>query len=66
MKTSRKEKIGMSKMSIEEVHKQLKKRSSKKKARILEGFFKTGPCQYAEGDIIIKIKVPRRREITKK
>jgi len=39
----------------------LRKYSSKQKAKILKRFFKTGPGEYAQGDIFIGITVPRLR-----
>ena len=36
------------------------------KARFLQGFFKTGKGQYAEGDILLGIVVPHTRDIVKR
>lgn len=43
----------------------LSKYSNKKKAKVLQSFFKTGPGQYAEGDIFLGVSVPRIRQIAK-
>ncbi len=39
--------------------------SNPEKARFLQGFFKTGKGQYAEGDIFLGIVVPQVRDIVK-
>ena len=44
----------------------LKSLASAKKAKDLQWFFKTGPGQYAEGDIFLGVMVPQNRKIAKK
>jgi 3-methyladenine DNA glycosylase AlkD len=44
----------------------LRKYSNKKQAKILQGFFKTGPGEYAQGDIFLGIKVPILRSLAKR
>jgi len=48
-------------MSLIKVKKELRKYASLEKARILQGFFKTGKGEYAEGDIFIGVVVPKTR-----
>ena len=43
----------------------LEKIADPEKARILMGFFKTGPGQYGEGDLFRGIKVPEIRELVR-
>jgi len=45
---------------------ELKALASSKKAKDLQWFFKTGPGQYAEGDIFLGVMVPQNRKIAKK
>jgi len=49
-----------------EIKKELKNFSSKKQAKVLSSFFKTGKGQYGEGDKFLGIKVPILRKIAKK
>lgn len=59
-------------MSLSKVKSSLHKHSDKKKAKILQRFFKTGPGEYAEGDIFPGISatvmrdLPREEEFLKK
>jgi len=52
-------------MSASAIKKRLKKYSSKEKAAVLRRFFKTGPGEYAEGDIFIGVVVPDTRKVVK-
>ncbi len=46
--------------------KDLQKCKNKRDARILQGFFKTGPGEYGQGDIFLGIKVPVLRVLSKR
>ena len=50
-------------MTPRDIQKKLEKLASKNKAKILQGFFKTGPGEYGEGDIFLGINVPVLRKI---
>ena len=50
-------------INSEIIRKELKVFSNKDKAKILQGFFKTGPGEYAAGDIFIGVKVPEIRPV---
>ena len=50
-------------MTARDIQKKLKKLANKNKAKILQGFFKTGPGAYGEGDIFLGINVPVLRKI---
>lgn len=48
-----------------EISKRLQKMGDKEDAQFLQGFFKTGPGQYGEGDIFLGIRVPAIRKLAK-
>lgn len=53
----------MMKQSLIPAQVELRKRATPGKARILSGFFKTGPGQYGEGDVFIGVTVPDARRV---
>jgi len=50
-------------MSLTKLKQDLQKLANKEKAKILQGFFKTGKGQYGEGDIFLGITVPEQRKV---
>ncbi|MCE5212586.1 MAG: DNA alkylation repair protein [Deltaproteobacteria bacterium] len=52
-------------MNANEISKRLLEMGNKEDARFLQGFFKTGPGQYGEGDIFLGIRVPVVRKLAK-
>ena len=52
-------------MTAEKIQKYLRQFASKEKARLLQGFFKTGPGQYGEGDKFLGVMVPNIRRTVK-
>jgi 3-methyladenine DNA glycosylase AlkD len=52
-------------MTVPEIKRKLRKLADKEKAGILQGFFKTGPGQYGEGDVFLGITVPMLRKLAK-
>jgi len=53
-------------MSLNELKNDFLKLKNKKKALILQRFFKTGKGEYGEGDIFLGVVVPKQRELVKK
>ena len=53
-------------MGLKKLKSELRKYSDKEKSKILQRFFKTGPGEYAEGDIFLGIKVPILRTLAKR
>ncbi len=52
-------------MTVPEIRRKLHKLADKEKARLLRGFFKTGPGQYGEGDVFLGITVPKLRKLAR-
>jgi len=50
-------------LSFSEAKLSLRRHASFQKAKLLQGFFKTGPGQYGEGDIFIGVMVPNIRKV---
>jgi len=51
---------------LQELLRDFKKLENKEKAKLLQGFFKTGKGEYAEGDIFLGLIVPEQRKLAKK
>jgi len=51
---------------LSKIKKDFQKLKNPEKAKLLQGFFKTGPGQYGEGDIFLGIMVPQQRKLAKK
>ena len=51
---------------IEEIRKDLRALADAEKAKVLQGFFKTAPGQYGQGDVFLGIAVPESRQLAKK
>ena len=51
---------------LDELRRDLRAQADPGKAKILQGFFKTGPGEYGEGDIFLGLVVPKIRALSKK
>src|SRR3972149_10743928 len=52
-------------MTAQKMRKQLRDLADPAKAKILQGFFKTGPGEYGEGDVFLGITVPVLRKLSR-
>ncbi len=50
-------------MTLQGIQKDLFSKQNKSKAKLLQGFFKTGKGEYGEGDIFLGITVPEQRKV---
>lgn len=53
-------------MSAKEARRALHQSARPEKKELLQSFFKTGPGQYAEGDVFIGVAVPQTRAVAKR
>src|SRR3989344_3319467 len=51
---------------LDKIKSDLKKLANKEKIPLYQGFFKTNPGQYGEGDVFIGVSVPDTRKVAKK
>jgi len=52
-------------MDVQLIRSKLQSLGDKQRAKILQGFFKTGPGEYGEGDLFIGVRVPVLRRFAK-
>lgn len=52
-------------MAADEIRARLQMLADPQRAKVLQGFFKTGPGQYGEGDVFLGIVVPVQRKLAK-
>jgi 3-methyladenine DNA glycosylase AlkD len=53
-------------MTTQQIQKHIRQFANPEKAKILRGFFKTGPGEYGHGDTFLGIQVPTIRQVAKK
>ncbi|MEW6027668.1 MAG: DNA alkylation repair protein [Planctomycetota bacterium] len=51
--------------TLSEIKKALRRYANPKQARLLQGFFKTDPGEYGEGDVFLGLKVPQTRTVAR-
>jgi len=52
-------------MTVQHIRKRLRGLGRKRHAKVLQKYFKTGPGEYAEGDIFLGIRVPQLRSLSR-
>lgn len=52
-------------MTAQKIQKRLRQFATREKAKVLQGFFKTGPGEYGEGDLFLGVMVPNIRKVAK-
>jgi 3-methyladenine DNA glycosylase AlkD len=53
-------------MTVKKIQRKLQQLGSRKRAKVSQRFFKTGPGEYGEGDVFIGVRVPDLRKLVKK
>jgi 3-methyladenine DNA glycosylase AlkD len=51
---------------LQQLIKEIKRHSSRKKSKIYAGFFKTGIGEYSEGDVFLGVPMPEQRKLAQK
>ena len=55
----------MNSITSQKIGKRLRQFATKEKAMVLQGFFKTGPGEYGEGDLFLGVVAPDIRRVAK-